>query len=96
MPAPTNRLAEYLLRNGVDAGRIHGNRSQAQGTQALSGFKARAEAEGNAFMFAAVFSGRALESAASCESPMAEPGRRLHSQRSATTGSTRVARRAGK
>jgi ATP-dependent RNA helicase RhlE len=36
-----NRLAEYLLRNGVAAGRIHGNRSQAQRTQALFGFKAR-------------------------------------------------------
>jgi ATP-dependent RNA helicase RhlE len=35
-----NRLADYLLRNGVAAGRIHGNRSQAQRTQALSGFKA--------------------------------------------------------
>jgi ATP-dependent RNA helicase RhlE len=35
-----NRLADYLVRNGVAAGRIHGNRSQAQRTQALSGFKA--------------------------------------------------------
>jgi ATP-dependent RNA helicase RhlE len=35
-----NRLAEYLLRNGVAAGRIHGSRSQAQRTQALGGFKA--------------------------------------------------------
>jgi ATP-dependent RNA helicase RhlE len=35
-----NRLAEYLVRNGVAAGRIHGNRSQAQRTQALGGFKA--------------------------------------------------------
>jgi ATP-dependent RNA helicase RhlE len=35
-----NRLAEYLSRNGVNAGRIHGNRSQAQRTQALGGFKA--------------------------------------------------------
>jgi ATP-dependent RNA helicase RhlE len=35
-----NRLAEYLSRNGVTAGRIHGNRSQAQRTQALGGFKA--------------------------------------------------------
>ena len=34
-----NRLAEYLVRNGVDAGRIHGNRSQAQRTQALAGLK---------------------------------------------------------
>src|SRR5262249_54336361 len=35
-----NRLAEYLVRNGLAAGRIHGNRSQAQRTQALGGFKA--------------------------------------------------------
>jgi ATP-dependent RNA helicase RhlE len=35
-----NRLYEYLLRRGVHAGRIHGNRSQAQRTQALAGFKA--------------------------------------------------------
>jgi ATP-dependent RNA helicase RhlE len=35
-----NRLAEYLVRNGVAAGRIHGNRSQAQRTEALFGFKA--------------------------------------------------------
>jgi ATP-dependent RNA helicase RhlE len=35
-----NRLADYLLRHGVAAGRIHGNRSQAQRTQALAGFKA--------------------------------------------------------
>jgi ATP-dependent RNA helicase RhlE len=35
-----NRLFEYLQRNGVKAGRIHGNRSQAQRTQALAGFKA--------------------------------------------------------
>jgi len=35
-----NRLADYLARNGVTAGRIHGNRSQAQRTQALAGFKA--------------------------------------------------------
>ncbi len=35
-----NRLAEYLGRNGVTAGRIHGNRSQAQRTQALGLFKA--------------------------------------------------------
>jgi ATP-dependent RNA helicase RhlE len=34
-----NRLADYLERNGVAAGRIHGNRSQAQRTQALAGFK---------------------------------------------------------
>jgi ATP-dependent RNA helicase RhlE len=35
-----NRLADFLLRNGVSAARIHGNRSQAQRTQALVGFKA--------------------------------------------------------
>jgi ATP-dependent RNA helicase RhlE len=35
-----NRLAEYLARNGVAAGRIHGNRSQAQRTQALGSFRA--------------------------------------------------------
>jgi ATP-dependent RNA helicase RhlE len=35
-----NRLADYLDRNGVAAGRIHGNRSQVQRTQALAGFKA--------------------------------------------------------
>jgi ATP-dependent RNA helicase RhlE len=35
-----NRLADYLLRHGVAAGRIHGNRSQSQRTQALGGFKA--------------------------------------------------------
>jgi ATP-dependent RNA helicase RhlE len=35
-----NRLAEGLARRGVPAGRIHGNRSQAQRTQALADFKA--------------------------------------------------------
>lgn len=35
-----NRLADYLLRHGVSAGRIHGNRSQSQRTQALGAFKA--------------------------------------------------------
>jgi ATP-dependent RNA helicase RhlE len=35
-----NRLAEYLLRHGVAAARIHGNRSQTQRNQALAGFKA--------------------------------------------------------
>ena len=35
-----NRLYEYLLRRGIEAGRIHGNRSQTQRTQALAGFKA--------------------------------------------------------
>ena len=34
-----DRLAEYLVRQGVKAERIHGNRSQAQRTQALAGFK---------------------------------------------------------
>jgi ATP-dependent RNA helicase RhlE len=34
-----NRLAEGLLRRGVSADRIHGNRSQAQRTQALAAFK---------------------------------------------------------
>ena len=36
-----NRLAEFLLRQGITADRIHGNRSQAQRTQALDRFKAR-------------------------------------------------------
>jgi ATP-dependent RNA helicase RhlE len=35
-----NRLADYLERNGVDAVRIHGGRSQAQRSQALGAFKA--------------------------------------------------------
>jgi ATP-dependent RNA helicase RhlE len=35
-----NRLADYLVRNGVAAGRIHGNRSQAQRVEVLAGFKA--------------------------------------------------------
>ena len=34
-----NRLAEGLVRRGVSADRIHGNRSQAQRTQALTAFK---------------------------------------------------------
>jgi len=34
-----NRLAEQLARHGVACERIHGNRSQAQRTAALSGFK---------------------------------------------------------
>jgi ATP-dependent RNA helicase RhlE len=34
-----NRLADYLARHGVKADRIHGNRSQAQRTAALAGFK---------------------------------------------------------
>ncbi len=35
----SNRLAEYLSTHGVACERIHGNRSQAQRTQALAGFK---------------------------------------------------------
>jgi len=35
----TNRLAEYLVKHRVNAARIHGNRSQAQRTEALAGFK---------------------------------------------------------
>jgi ATP-dependent RNA helicase RhlE len=34
-----NRLAEFLTRHGIRVERIHGNRSQAQRTQALAGFK---------------------------------------------------------
>jgi len=34
-----NRLAEHLVRNGIAAERIHGNRSQTQRTAALAGFK---------------------------------------------------------
>ncbi len=34
-----NRLAEQLEKQGVKAARIHGNRSQAQRTEALAGFK---------------------------------------------------------
>ena len=34
-----NRLADYLTRHAVKADRIHGNRSQAQRTAALAGFK---------------------------------------------------------
>jgi ATP-dependent RNA helicase RhlE len=34
-----NRLTEHLVREGVAAERIHGNRSQGQRTQALAGFK---------------------------------------------------------
>jgi len=37
-----NRLAEHLVRNGIKAERIHGNRSQAQRTAALAGFKSGA------------------------------------------------------
>ena len=34
-----NRLADFLVKNGVKADRIHGNRSQTQRTAALAGFK---------------------------------------------------------
>jgi ATP-dependent RNA helicase RhlE len=34
-----NRLAESLVRHGIKAERIHGNRSQGQRTEALAGFK---------------------------------------------------------
>ena len=34
-----NRLTKLLTRNGIAAERIHGNRSQAQRTKALAGFK---------------------------------------------------------
>jgi ATP-dependent RNA helicase RhlE len=34
-----NRLAEALMKKGVACERIHGNRTQAQRTQALAGFK---------------------------------------------------------
>lgn len=34
-----NRLADLLVRHHVNAARIHGNRSQAQRTEALAGFK---------------------------------------------------------
>ena len=34
-----NRLAEHLVRAGINAERIHGNRSQAQRTAALAAFK---------------------------------------------------------
>jgi ATP-dependent RNA helicase RhlE len=36
----TNRLADHLVKAGIRAERIHGNRSQAQRTAALDGFKA--------------------------------------------------------
>ena len=35
-----NRLADFLVRAGLSCARIHGNRSQAQRTAALDGFKA--------------------------------------------------------
>jgi ATP-dependent RNA helicase RhlE len=35
----TDRVAKYLARNGVRAARIHGDRTQAQRTQALEGFR---------------------------------------------------------
>jgi ATP-dependent RNA helicase RhlE len=34
-----NRLTEHLVRNRIQAERIHGNRSQSQRTEALAGFK---------------------------------------------------------
>jgi ATP-dependent RNA helicase RhlE len=34
-----NRLAEFLVREGISAERIHGNRSQGQRNAALAGFK---------------------------------------------------------
>ncbi len=34
-----NRVADFLERRGIACGRIHGNRSQAQRTEALVGFK---------------------------------------------------------
>ena len=34
-----NRLSEYLAKQGVPNAKIHGNRSQAQRTEALAGFK---------------------------------------------------------
>jgi ATP-dependent RNA helicase RhlE len=34
-----NRLADFLVRRGIKADRIHGNRSQPQRTAALRGFK---------------------------------------------------------
>jgi ATP-dependent RNA helicase RhlE len=37
-----NRLWEFLTKRGIRAGRIHGNRSQAQRTDALAGFKSGA------------------------------------------------------
>ena len=36
----TNRLWEFLTKHGINAARIHGNRSQSQRTEALAGFKA--------------------------------------------------------
>ena len=38
----TDRLADHLSRAGVKAARIHGNRTQSQRNQALSGFKSGA------------------------------------------------------
>ncbi len=38
----SNRLADFLDRNGISSARIHGNRSQAQRTEALAGFKSGA------------------------------------------------------
>jgi ATP-dependent RNA helicase RhlE len=36
----SNRLYDFLTKHGIRCERIHGNRSQAQRTQALAGFKA--------------------------------------------------------
>ncbi|HET6765563.1 MAG TPA: DEAD/DEAH box helicase, partial [Longimicrobiaceae bacterium] len=36
----SNRLADFLEKHGIPNARIHGNRSQAQRTEALAGFKA--------------------------------------------------------
>jgi ATP-dependent RNA helicase RhlE len=36
----SNRLADFLTTHGVSCAKIHGNRSQAQRTEALEGFKA--------------------------------------------------------
>jgi ATP-dependent RNA helicase RhlE len=35
----TNRVTEFLVKSGINAERIHGNRSQGQRTAALAGFK---------------------------------------------------------
>ena len=37
-----DRLAKFLVKHGIDADRIHGNRSQSQRTQALASFKSGA------------------------------------------------------
>lgn len=35
----SDRLCQYLVKHGIDCARIHGNRSQAQRTEALAGFR---------------------------------------------------------